>query len=95
MMNTETTSGGRSRGRLYFYYRCGGHYRSKNGCGHAKHHRAQEVEARVWQYVRDLLKGPEELRADLERMIELERDGMRRDPERETTVWLGKLSEVD
>ena len=94
-MNAKTTSRGRSRERLYFYYRCGGHHRSNNGCDHAKQHRAEEAEAKVWEYVRDLLKDPEELRADLERMIELERDGMREDPEHEARVWLGKLAEVD
>jgi hypothetical protein len=38
---------------------------------------------------------PETLRADLERMIEVEREGMRGDPERETKAWLEKLSEAD
>jgi site-specific DNA recombinase len=95
MMNTETTSGGRSRGRLYFYYRCGGCYRSKNDCDHAKHHRAEKVEAMVWEYVRDLLENPEELRADLEYMIELEREGVHRDPEHDAKMWSDKLAEVN
>jgi hypothetical protein len=35
------------------------------------------------------------LRDDLERMMDLERHGMRGDPEREVGAWLDKLSEVD
>lgn len=56
MMNAQTTTGGRSREHVYFYYRCGGRYRSRNGCDRDKSHHAEEVEARVWKYVRDLLK---------------------------------------
>jgi site-specific DNA recombinase len=95
MMNTQTSTGGRSRDNVYFYYRCGGRYSNKNGCDHNKSHHAEEVEARVWEYVRDLLQNPKELRADLERMIELEREAVRGDPEQEIKLWLGKLAEVD
>ena len=42
-----------------------------------------------------MLKNPEHLRADLEAMIEQERNGLRGDPEREVEAWLDKLSEVD
>jgi site-specific DNA recombinase len=94
-MGGKTTSGVRSRGRLYFYYRCGGHFRSSNGCDHAKQHRAEEAEAKVWQYVRTLMENPEELRADLERMIEIKREETRRNPEREVKTWLDRLAEVD
>lgn len=38
---------------------------------------------------------PEQLRRDLERMIELERGVVRGDPERETRGWLDKLAEAD
>jgi len=93
-MGGKTTSGGRSRGRLYFYYRCGGHFRSNNGCDHAKQHRAEEAEAKVWQYVRALMANPEELRADLERMIEIKRKETRGDPEREAKAWLDRLADV-
>ena len=95
MMNAQTTTGGRSREHVYFYYRCGARYRSRNGCDHSKSHHAEEVEARVWEYVRDLLRDPEELRADLERMIELERAGVRGDTEQEIKTWVDKLSEVN
>src|SRR5215217_9726601 len=46
-------------------------------------------------YVRGLLTDPETLRADLERMIELMRERMRSDPEREAQSWLRKLDETD
>jgi site-specific DNA recombinase len=94
-MGGKTTSGGRSRGRLYFYYRCGGHFGSKNGCDHTKQHRAEEAEAKAWRYVRGLMGNPKELRADLERMIELKRKETRGDPEREAKAWLNRLAEVD
>jgi hypothetical protein len=40
------------------------------------------------------LRDPKELRADLERMIELERETVRGDPEQEIKSWLDKLAEV-
>ncbi len=36
-----------------------------------------------------------QLRSDLERMIELERESMRGDPEKEAKVWASKLAELD
>ena len=44
--------------------------------------------------VSGLMKSPETLRADLERMIELERQE-KRNPEHEAKVWRDKLAEVD
>jgi DNA repair ATPase RecN len=41
------------------------------------------------------MENPEELRADLERMIEIKRKETRRDPEREVKTWLDRLAEVD
>jgi hypothetical protein len=49
----------------------------------------------VWDEVSGLMKSPETLTADLERMVELERQGKRGDPDREARVWLDKLTEVD
>ena len=82
-------------GRL-FYYR----FRRRNrdgasACSHSKCHRAETVEARVWDLVSGLLKDPEKLKAGIDAMIEAERAGMRGDPEQESKVWLEKLSEVD
>ena len=42
----------------------------------------------------DLLKDPQQLRADLDRMIELERCSMRGDPDIEQKVWLNKVAEA-
>ena len=94
--NKIAKGSGRRQERL-FYYRCGGRYNSRNGfatCDHAKHHRAEEVEAQVWRYVRVLLEDPEQLRGDLERMIELEREGTWENPQQDKKVWLNKLAEV-
>jgi hypothetical protein len=41
------------------------------------------------------MQDPEKLRDDLERMIELKREGLRGDPDREAKAWLEKLSEVN
>ena len=41
------------------------------------------------------MENPEELRADLERIIEIKRKETRRDPEREAKTWLERLAGVD
>jgi site-specific DNA recombinase len=86
-----------SRGRTYFYYRCSaGAYRyGSEVCGAVKHHRAEELEARVWETISGLLKEPERLRAGLDAMIERERAAAHGDPEAQTRLWLNKLAEVD
>ncbi len=96
-MGTKVAGGGKAGKRL-FYYRCAGRYKGQGSmviCSHKKHHRAEATEAEVWRLVRSLFEEPEQLRADLERMIELECGAMRGDPEREAKTWLNKLSEVD
>ena len=88
-------SGSRSKTRL-FYHRC--HLQKNEGvdaCEQAKNYRAAEMETRVWEAVSGILKDPEQLRADLERMIKLQREGRRGDPERESKGWLATLAEVD
>jgi len=89
-----------SKGRLYSYYKCRRVVRDgKDACpaGGAPpfNHRAEELERRIWEFVSDLMKNPDRLREDLERMIELEHEGTRGDPEREAKVWLEKLADVD
>jgi hypothetical protein len=49
----------------------------------------------VWRLVYEVLHNPEQLRMDLERMIELEQRSMRHIPQLEMKVWLDKLTEVD
>ena len=79
------------------YYRCGRRYRlGKYACSQGKNFRAEETERRVWEAVAGLLGDPEQLRADLEQMIELERDAAALgDPKWEEKVWLDKLAEAD
>jgi DNA repair ATPase RecN len=87
-----------SKGRIYFYYRCAAaaYDRGRGICSAVKHHRAEELEERVWDVVARLLKEPERLRAGLDVLIEREREGAHGgDPEAETKLWLDKLTEVD
>ncbi len=60
-----------------------------------KHHRAEDLEAQVWETISGLLKEPERLRAGLDAMIERERAAAHGDPEAETRLWLNRLAEVD
>lgn len=87
------------RGRIYANYKCSRLIRfGKDGCSPKRlrtTHRAEEMERRVWEFISYLMKDPEELNKDLERMIELEKRGAHGDPERESKAWLDKLTEVD
>ncbi|MDQ3910374.1 MAG: recombinase family protein [Actinomycetota bacterium] len=88
------TKGGRRY--QYFYYRCSGYYtHGSEACENTRHASATKLEALVWDFVRGALLDPAELCSDLDRAIELERDGRRGDPEEEAKHWLDKLSEVD
>jgi site-specific DNA recombinase len=79
------------------YYRC--HGRSDKGaeaCPRVKGERAEEIEAFAWNFVRDLLLDPEQLRVDLDAAIELERGAANHgDPKREAKVWLDKIADTD
>jgi site-specific DNA recombinase len=80
-----------------YYYRCPN--RALNGleaCQLRTNYRAERLEAEVWETVAAILTDPEQLRADLEEMIEREREGgLRGDPDRERKAWLNKLAETD
>jgi site-specific DNA recombinase len=89
-------------GRVYAYYRCArlarlgkGSCSSLEGYRSRKNHRAENVERLVWEFVSDLMRDPAQLREDLERMIDLEKDGSHGDPEAAANAWLDKLAEVD
>lgn len=88
-----------SRGRIYPYYKCRRVVRDgRDACpdgGSRPNHRAEELEQRIWGFVSELMKSPEQLREDLERMVELEKRELRTDPEREARAWLEKLAEAD
>jgi len=93
-MTAVTTS--RSNGKRYFYYRCPRRVQDGTAaCSQAKYHVAEEIESGVWNLVRSVLTDPEQLRDDLERLIEQEQQSMRGDPEREVRTWLEKLSELN
>jgi site-specific DNA recombinase len=80
-----------------YYYRCSRvqvHYAYKM-CTNNKHQRADRLEPMVWNYVSGVMKNPEELRTDLDRMIELEKRGTRGDPSKDAKLWADKLVEVE
>lgn len=78
----------------YHYYRSRtrGRY-GPESCSLRGMRRAEELEDQVWEFVSGLMKDPEQLRSDLEQVIEQERRHTRTDPARETKVWLDKLAE--
>jgi site-specific DNA recombinase len=85
----------RNRSGLYYYYRCIQHRKNGvAGCSNYKSFNAPKTEHRVWELVGGVLTAPEQLREDLERMIELEREEAR-DPEREANVLLDQLTKVE
>jgi site-specific DNA recombinase len=75
-----------SRARLGYAY---------NACINRKSHRADRLEPMVWDYVSGVMKDPEQLRDDLDRMIELERQGRRGDPGKDAKLWADKLAETE
>jgi len=95
-MSTHTTAGPKMRGKSYHYYHCPKRRQyGKKACSSVKYYRAEELESAVWGAVSGILKDPEQLGADLDAMIELERGNMRCDPDKETKLWTDKLAEID
>jgi small-conductance mechanosensitive channel len=82
---------------VYFYYACRTRYKEDaKACSNGKCLAAARVEALVWEGVTRLLKNPEQLRADLDTMIEQERRGaVRGAPDREAKLWAEELVEVE
>jgi site-specific DNA recombinase len=80
----------------YNYYRCETKHKQGTGaCPLPRSYRAEDIEAMVWEEVRQRITNPEQLREDLELLIEQERTARRGDPEREAKVWLSKLADLD
>jgi site-specific DNA recombinase len=95
-MTTHSVWGSTSK-HVNHYYRCSKaqvNYAYKS-CANTKHHRADRVEPLVWNYVSGVMKDPEGLRADLDRMIELEKQGMRGDPGKDAKLWAKQLADVE
>jgi site-specific DNA recombinase len=80
-----------------YYYRCP--TRAVNGpgaCQMRTNFRAEKIESQVWETVSGILTHPEQLRADLEELIDWERkSNPRGDPELERKAWMDKLAEID
>ena len=53
------------------------------------------MEERVWEFVRDLLRRPERIKAGLDRLIEEEDSALQGDPEREAELWSRKMAEAE
>ena len=86
----------RSKTYYHHYYDCRKHHHhGKAACPNNRHFRAENVEGPVWELVSGLLRDPERLRQGLEEMIEVERAGLRGDPDREARAWLDKLAALD
>jgi hypothetical protein len=82
--------------KYYYHYRCPKRQiEGADACCHKKNYRAGEIEETVWGVFSDLVRDPEQLRADLNRMIEQERRSMRGYPEKVAETCLRKLSEAD
>jgi hypothetical protein len=77
-----------------YYYTCGKANTDKIACHHRKNHRATGIEGEVWEHVSGIMKDPEQLRDDLDLMLELQRQSFRGDPDSDAKTWLEKLSGV-
>jgi hypothetical protein len=49
----------------------------------------------VWRWISGLLANPDKVRAGIEAMMDQEREGAYRDPNRESRAWQEKLAEAD
>jgi chromosome segregation ATPase len=78
-----------------FYYICATRrQRGKHACSFSKSMNAQKAKAAVWYAVTALLTDPENLKSDLEAMIQREKE-TRGDPEREARAWAATLAEPE
>jgi hypothetical protein len=80
----------------WFYYRCS--HRWQNGsdaCPLGKGFNVNKVEPLVRRYVSTLLQDPSKVHGGLEVLTDREREGTRRDADREAKAWLDRLAEAD
>ncbi len=94
MASTSITPGN-GRTKRYFYYRCTSQAERPEACPGPKTVPAQKVEDEVWQIVSSLLQDPNKLRADLDAMIESERNALRKYSPRDAKALSAKLAEAD
>ena len=90
-----TLKGPKGRRHRMFYYICATRrQRGKLACSFSRSMNAQMAEAAVWDAVTAVLTDPENLKSDLETMIERENE-TRGDPEREARAWAATLAEAE
>src|SRR5215210_6161105 len=95
LVAVTTLKGPKRRRRRMFYYICATRrQRGKHACSFSRSMNAQKAEAAVWDAVTALLTDPENLKSDLEAMIEREKE-TRGDPEREARAWTATLAEAE
>ena len=93
-MVSHTVAG--KSGPSYFYYACRTRYRKgRDACPKPLNVPADKLQLRIWEVVSGILKDPDQLRDDLDAMIELERGSKRGDPGKETKLWVDRLAEAD
>jgi site-specific DNA recombinase len=82
------------RARDRGYYRCAGCYNGglENPCSMSRTIRAEEVGARVWDFVSEILANPSNLARGLEKMIDNERSPSAAEDE---APWLKRIAEID
>jgi site-specific DNA recombinase len=95
-MRAHTVGSGNSPKKNH-YYACS---RAKinyaySACSNRKSHRADRLEPMVWEYVSGVMKDPEQLRDDLDRMIEVKRQERRGDLSKEAKLWADKLAQTE
>jgi hypothetical protein len=81
------------RGRMFYYICATRRQRGKHACSFSKSMNAHKAEAAVWYAVTALLTDPENLKSDLEAMIEREKETYG-DPECEAKAWATTLADA-
>jgi site-specific DNA recombinase len=95
LVAVTTLKGPKGRRRRMFYYMCATRrQRGKHACSFSKSMNAQKAETAVWDAVSALLTDPKSLEADLEAMIEREKE-TRDDPERAEKALAATLVEAE
>ena len=82
--------------RRYGYYRCAARQEhGEEACTNGQMVSASVLEAKVWDFVRGMMTEPENLVADLDRMIEVKRSDRRGDPAKELKAWTDELAKLE
>jgi site-specific DNA recombinase len=80
----------------HHYYRCETKHRHGSGaCALPKSYRAEETEEMVWEDAYGRITNPEQLREDLELLIEQKRTAVRGNPDSAAAAWLSKLADLE